>query len=58
MSQLLNSAEAAERLGLEPRTLDQWRYLGKGPAYVKLGRAVRYRPEALDEYIIDNTKAA
>ncbi len=33
---------AARYVGLNPRTLDQWRYQGKGPAYLRIGRSIRY----------------
>ena len=39
---LLTNKEAAELLGLKPNTLDIWRIQGKGPAYRKVGRLVRY----------------
>lgn len=58
MSQLLNNTEAAERLGIAPSTLEQWRYLGKSPAYVKYGRTVRYRPQDIDQYINEHIEAA
>ena len=34
---------AARVIGLDHRTLEQWRYQGKGPPYLKVGRQVRYR---------------
>jgi excisionase family DNA binding protein len=44
--------EAAQYLGLAISTLNKWRcYQQEGPAYVKLGKAVRYRKEDLDAYI-------
>jgi len=39
---LLNNAATAELLGIRPNTLEIWRTKGTGPAYKKLGRAVRY----------------
>jgi Helix-turn-helix domain len=49
---LLDESAASDYLGGVPeRTLRQWRYLGKGPAYVKVGRAPRYRREDLDAFI-------
>ncbi|OYX55763.1 MAG: hypothetical protein B7Y86_12495 [Brevundimonas subvibrioides] len=33
---------AARVLGLDHRTLEQWRHLGKGPSYYRLGRQIRY----------------
>jgi predicted DNA-binding transcriptional regulator AlpA len=38
----LTEAEAADRLGLKVATLRAWRHQRKGPAFVRLGRAVRY----------------
>lgn len=48
---LLNTAEAAGRLRLARITLDRWRTAGKGPAFVKMGRKVFYRPIDLDRWI-------
>jgi excisionase family DNA binding protein len=42
---------AARVLGLDHRTLEQWRYQGKGPAYLKVGRQVRYRRDDLDAWL-------
>ena len=40
--ELLDERAAANYLQKPPGTLQQWRYLGKGPAYFKFGRSVRY----------------
>ncbi|MEW6078578.1 MAG: helix-turn-helix domain-containing protein [Thermodesulfobacteriota bacterium] len=49
---LLNTKEAAALIGSNPRTLDNWRGLGRGPVYVKLNkRNVRYALDDLLEYI-------
>ena len=40
---LLWPEEVAEMLGVPVGTLANWRYLGRGPAFVKVGRHVRYR---------------
>jgi excisionase family DNA binding protein len=47
----LTDLEAAARLGVSPFTLRAWRYRGVGPRFLKLGRAVRYRPEDVDAYL-------
>lgn len=44
---------AARVIGLGHRTLEQWRHLGKGPAYLKVGRQVRYRQSDLDVWLQD-----
>lgn len=43
--------EAASHLRLPERTLAQWRYLGKGPAYHKIGVHVRYDELDLEAWI-------
>lgn len=42
--ELLKTAEAARMMGITKQTLDQWRYRGIGPRYLKVGSNVRYRP--------------
>ena len=37
--------DLSERTGIPESTLAQWRYLGRGPAYIKVGNHVRYRTE-------------
>ena len=32
-------------------TLNQWRYMKRGPAYRKLGKLVRYSKDDLDDYL-------
>jgi predicted DNA-binding transcriptional regulator AlpA len=52
--ELLNETDAADALGVTPRTLQAWRYSQNtvaGPAWVKLGRAVRYRRADLNTWI-------
>ncbi len=39
----LDQNELAERWSLSPRTLEQWRWRGVGPRYLKLGGRVIYR---------------
>jgi excisionase family DNA binding protein len=46
-SQFLTRQEAAKFLNLKKSTLDAWATRGGGPAYIKMGRAVRYRPDDL-----------
>jgi len=55
VKRLIDEKEAAQSLGLRVSTLQRWRWAGEGPPYVKFGRAVRYDPEALREWIAANT---
>jgi len=49
---LLTPVMAAGQLGMTPGALAQWRYLGTGPSFLKLGgRAVRYRQSDLDAWL-------
>ena len=50
---LLKEKEAAEFLGLSAGYLNCLRCASKGPPFVKLGRAVRYRPDDLHRWVED-----
>lgn len=50
-SPALRTTEAAAYLNLQPATLEQWRWNGKGPSFIKLGRSVRYRQSDLDAFL-------
>jgi excisionase family DNA binding protein len=51
-SRLLTPAQAAERLGLSVSTLAKYRCLkSDGPAFVRLGSAVRYAEADLADFI-------
>lgn len=46
----LNATEAAEYLGLKPKTLAQWRSDGSGPPFLKYGR-VFYLKSDLEHFL-------
>ncbi len=49
---LLDERQAAEALGLTPRTLQEWRRTGGGPPFVRVSsRCVRYRVADLETWI-------
>lgn len=54
----MTEGEAAEVLALSVATLRAWRQRKQGPRFVRFGRAVRYLPSDIEEYIqrsaIDN----
>lgn len=52
---LLTPAQAAARMATTPATLADWRYHRRGPAFVKRGRFVRYRPADVDAWLRDAT---
>jgi len=47
--------EVAAMLKLSPRTLENWRNLRQGPAFVKFGTRVLYSAEAIADYAAANT---
>ena len=49
----LTVVQAATYLGLAVSTLNKWRCHGGGPIFIKMGRAVRYRKEDLDQFVMD-----
>ena len=48
---LLTTAEAAEFVRLSQAHLEKCRVYGRGPRFVRLGRAIRYRIEDLQAWI-------
>lgn len=54
----LTQAEVARRWCLSPRTLERWRWLGQGPAFLKLGGRVAYRLEDIEAFEAAQTRDA
>ena len=52
---LLTEVQAADLLSLSVRTLQAWRSREFGPAFVRAGRAVRYRRRDLFAWMDANT---
>ena len=48
---LADSEEVADFLGVPAKTLAQWRYLGQGPRFHKVGRFVRYRWADVEKWL-------
>jgi len=51
MEKILNELEVSRATRLALPTLRNWRSLGKGPAYVKMGRAIRYRESDVQNFV-------
>ena len=51
VDRLLTPRDAATVLRLSPSWLAKARMLGDGPPYVKLGRSIRYRHGALEQWM-------
>ena len=52
---LLDEAAVAKRLLVKPKALQAWRVRGGGPAFVRVGRLVRYRPDDVEAWIESRT---
>jgi excisionase family DNA binding protein len=51
-NELFTEQEVAERLHLSPASLRRWRLEKRGPRFIKVGSLVRYRPEDLEEWLL------
>lgn len=54
----ISEREAAQRTGMSLPFLRHERRHGRGPAHLRLGRAVRYRPIAIDAWLDERTITA
>jgi predicted DNA-binding transcriptional regulator AlpA len=51
---LLTPPETAEYIRLTERALEDWRYRGVGPRFIRLsGRAIRYRLSDIEAWLAD-----
>lgn len=54
--EVFDTPGAGKYLGVSPQLLELMRVDGGGPRYAKLGRLVRYRRAALDEWLIERER--
>jgi hypothetical protein len=48
---LMNEHEVAALLAVSVRTVRHWRLIRRGPPFLKIGACVRYRPDAVREWL-------
>lgn len=53
---LLSTEEAATVLSVQPCTLEKWRHIGRGPAFRKIGRLVRYCHADIESFITESRR--
>ena len=51
LATLLNEHEIARVTGLSVASVRRWRLLRQGPKYIKIGAAVRYRPDDISAWL-------
>lgn len=49
----MNQGQLAQRWDLSPRTLEQWRWRGVGPRYMKIGGRVIYRLQDVEDFEVE-----
>jgi hypothetical protein len=54
---LWNAHDVSAFLGVPVATLHQWRYLGPGPAAFKVGRHLRYDPDAVRRWVAEDCRS-
>lgn len=54
----LDDAGLAELLGVGQSTVRRWRALGTAPAWTRVGRRVRYSPDAVAAWLASRTTSA
>lgn len=54
---LLTGKQLAEKLGTTANTLAYWRYMGRGPRFIKTGRSVRYRAADVEAWLDEQTRS-
>lgn len=52
----LTETNLSERWGVSVKTLQDWRRKGTGPAFLKLGKSIRYPHEIVEKYEAENLK--
>lgn len=51
---MVSTVDAARILGVAPKTLENWRVIGKGPQFRRIGRRCLYRVEELHLFAEQN----
>jgi hypothetical protein len=52
----LNQHDLAARWRMSVRTLERWRWLGQGPAFLRLSRRIAYRLDDIEAFEIAQRK--
>lgn len=54
---LLAPGDVAAMLGVTPRAVEAWRGRRVGPAYVRVGRVIRYRRADVEAWVASRTES-
>jgi predicted DNA-binding transcriptional regulator AlpA len=53
---LLTERQASDYMAVTVAALRKWRWQGRGPIHLKIGRLVRYRPEDIEQWLSSRPK--
>jgi len=53
---LWSISEVSDFLGIPVATLHQWRYLGNGPEAFRVGKHLRYDPDAVRRWLVERCR--
>ena len=53
-----DTGQAARYLGISIKTLERWRYEGRGPVFRKFGKRVLYSQDELDRWAKDQERTS
>ena len=56
MESLLEPSVVGETIEVSQATLRHWPTTGQGPAFLKVGRQIRYPPSAIEAWLQDHGK--
>lgn len=54
----ITQCELARRWSISPRTLERWRWIGKGPRFLKIGGRVIYRLDEVEAFELRQTRSS
>lgn len=52
---LITPPQLSARIGIKETTLANWRVLGRGPRFIRVGRSIRYRSEDVEAWLSGRT---
>ncbi len=52
---LIPEKSLARKWGISHKTLQRWRWLKMGPAYIKIGGRIRYSADSIKDYETSNS---
>lgn len=58
MDKLFTPAQTAEHLCVSEMTLRKWRWEGKGPRFIKLGRKVAYKKQDICDWVDGQSRSS